>query len=152
VCAFNEGTGTLSFESVSSGHCNTKCSTDLLGFAVVHLRSPFSWMWCHVIIWLVANVLRWCGGFIIKGQNVQLKTFWLLKIKPPLCLKMLVIYYPVMLHHIPDEKRTQSPVSHKALPCCPCFSHLFPLSHLHWKTKTICICVWNRWQNCSHSP
>jgi len=71
VCAFNEGTDTLGFESVSSGHRNTKCPTDLLGFAVVHLRSPFSCMWCHVILRLVASVLRWCGGFIIKGQNVH---------------------------------------------------------------------------------
>jgi hypothetical protein len=108
VCAFNEGTGTLGFENVSSGHRNTKCPTDLLGFTVVHLMSPFSWMWCHIILWLVANVLRWCGGFIIKGQNVQWRTFWPLKITPPLCLKMLGIYYPVMLHHIPDEEELRS--------------------------------------------
>jgi len=70
----------------------------------MHLRSPFSWTWCHVTLWLVASVLRWCSGFIIKGQNVPWRTFCLLKMRTPFCLKMLGIYYPVMRHHIQEEE------------------------------------------------
>jgi hypothetical protein len=71
VCAFNEGTGTLSFDSVSGEHCHTKRPTDFLGFCSGAFEvSGFSNVVpCHFMIGVRRFETAWC--FIFKGENVQ---------------------------------------------------------------------------------
>jgi hypothetical protein len=98
--------------------------------------------WCFEMVW-------W---FHHQGSEFPMKKILTLENETNTLSQNVGIYYPVMWHHIPEgELKPLFPIR----PCHVVHGvfQLFPLSHWYihtfiGKSKTACVYVWSRWQNC----